>query len=120
MFIIWGFRSFVTTLATVFARCGTCGNPAAQRLSLVKRKLTIFFIPVVTLKKTHVLTCAMCGASVKITADDAERLQAGAAAAAQHEAMGRPAPASPQFPAPPAPAPSMGVPEYPAPPASQN
>jgi zinc-ribbon family len=105
MFIIWGFRSFVTTLTTVFARCGKCGNPAAQRLSLVKRKFTIFFIPVFTLKKTYVMTCAMCGASFKITAEDAERLQAGAAAAAQHEAG-------------PGSAPEMGVPEFPAPPSA--
>jgi hypothetical protein len=108
MFIIWGFRNAVTTLATVFATCRACGNPAAQRLSLVKRRFTLFFIPVFTMKKTYVQTCAMCGTHRKLDEAEALQLQAGAAAAQQHEAMS--SPASPASPAPMAPPAPMGAP----------
>jgi hypothetical protein len=90
MFIIWGFRNVVATLATVFATCRACGNPAAQRLSLVKRKFTLFFIPLVTLKKTYVQTCAMCGTHRKLSETEAQQFQAGMAAAEQHEAAAGP------------------------------
>jgi hypothetical protein len=72
--IIFGFRSFVKTLAMLTLVCHRCGNPAAHRLVQRSRWFTLFFIPLIPLGFTRYSTCTFCGASVKVSKEDAERM----------------------------------------------
>jgi hypothetical protein len=74
VFIIWGFRSFVRELGRVFITCGSCNTPASHRISEIRRKFTLFFVPLFTVRKRHVLTCAMCGHASRITEEQATKV----------------------------------------------
>lgn len=108
--IIFGFRSFVKTLAMLTLVCHRCGNPAAHRIVQRSRWFTLFFIPLIPLGFSRFSTCTFCGVTYKVSKEDAERMIAGATASA--------APAAPVASAQPG-QPSAGLPtEQPYPPQS--
>ena len=72
--IIFGFRSFVKTLAMLTMVCGRCRNPAAHRLVQRSRWFTLFFIPVIPFSFTRYSTCTFCGATHKISKDDVQQM----------------------------------------------
>jgi hypothetical protein len=76
--IIFGIKRRAYRLATVFALCGLCQTPAAQAVTRVRTFFSLFFIPVIPLSSTYRTTCTMCGGSVKVTKEAAERLVASA------------------------------------------
>jgi hypothetical protein len=85
--IIFGFRNTLAVLAMVLLRCARCGMPANQRVQRLRSWFTLFFIPVIPLRSTYLMTCAYCGSDTRIRKQDAERLQAS-----QHGPDGVPSP----------------------------
>ena len=72
--IIFGFRSFVKSLAMLTMVCHRCGNPAAHRLVQRSRWFTLFFIPLIPLGVTRFTTCTFCGVSQKVSKEDAQQM----------------------------------------------
>jgi Protein of unknown function (DUF2510) len=70
MFLIWGFRSRVATLAMLTLACRN-GHTAAHRLVKVSRWLTLFFIPLIPVRRRYLTTCAQCGLQVPWRKEDA-------------------------------------------------
>jgi hypothetical protein len=104
MLLIWGFKRYVQTLAMLTLVCGQCGRPAAHPLRKITTKFTLFFIPLFPVRHRYAVQCAFCGASHELAKEEAERLQAQAAAAPAEQQYGAPQPAAaPQpYQAPPA------------------
>ena len=73
MFLIFGIKRMVTRMATVFALCGRCGSPAAQVVASRTTWFALFFIPVVPLRTTYLSTCTLCGTSVGLDQEEAQR-----------------------------------------------
>ncbi|HEY7946975.1 MAG TPA: zinc-ribbon domain-containing protein, partial [Acidimicrobiales bacterium] len=88
MFLIFGIKRMARRLATVFSLCGHCGSPAAQVVSRRTTWFSLFFIPIIPLRFTYVVTCTLCGASSKV--DKAQALQMVAAATQQAQAPSPP------------------------------
>lgn len=76
MFILFGFRSMVRTLAMTTFLCRVSNQPAAHRLSKISRWFTLFFIPVFPVSRRFVLTCAACGESYKVAKEKADEIVA--------------------------------------------
>jgi hypothetical protein len=86
--IIFGFRSFVKSLAMLTMVCHRCGNPAAHRLIQRSRWFTLFFIPLIPLGFTRFTTCTFCGVSQKVSKQDAEQMIAASQQTAPPMAQG--------------------------------
>lgn len=89
MLFIWGFRSYVSTVAMFTFVCQACHNPAAHRLSQITRKFTFFFVPLFPVSKRYVLTCAACGTQSRLSKEQVAELTAPA----QRESVAQAAPA---------------------------
>jgi hypothetical protein len=107
VFLIFGVSRKVARLATVLARCRFCQTPAAQVIVRVRTYFSFFFIPVIPLGTKYRATCALCGSTSEITAEEAGQL---VQAAAVHQAAGPAAPGLPGAPAAPGWAPPPAVP----------
>jgi hypothetical protein len=83
MFILFGTRSTIQTLAMVTFMCSTTNQGAAHRLSKITRWFTLFFIPVFPVGRRYVLTCAACGQSSRLTKEQADEIIARVEAPAQ-------------------------------------
>lgn len=83
MFILFGTRAMIKTLAMVRFLCTTSNQPAAHRLSQITRWFTLFFIPVFPIGRRYVLTCSACGESSKLTKQQADEIVARVEAPAQ-------------------------------------
>jgi hypothetical protein len=112
--IIWGFRSRAKNMAILQLACRN-GHVAAHRIVKVTRWFTLFFIPLIPIRRRYISVCAGCGAQLQVPKDAAEEMIA--------RATGAPAPANPEPVAPPlplggaAPAASVLAPTWPAEPA---
>ncbi len=113
MFILFGFRRRAQRLAIVLQLCSRCQTPAAQAVTRIRSFFTLFFIPVIPLGSRYITTCTLCGATTKITKEQADHL----IASAQAQAAGpppsdfvQPMAAAPQYPAPQYPAPQFAAP----------
>ncbi len=91
MILVWGFKSYLRLLGILTLVCGSCGNPAAQRVVAQVRKFTFFWIPLFPVKRQTVMTCTFCGVATALTDEQAAEF-AGHLAAAQAAA-----PAAGQF-----------------------
>jgi len=74
LLFIFGVRRKAYRLATIFALCTLCQTPAAQVITRVRMFFTLFFIPLVPLGSKYRSTCTLCGRSVKIDKEAADRL----------------------------------------------
>lgn len=74
--IIFGLKGYETLLGVVTLVCSFCHHPAAQRVARRVTRFTVFFIPLFPVSTRHDLQCAMCGATSRLEADEAERLVA--------------------------------------------
>lgn len=90
--IIFGFRSFVKSLAVLTLICRKCQHRAAHRVVQRSRWFTLFFVPLIPLSFTRFTTCTMCAASYKISKENAQQMIAAA--------NGSVGPAAEQLPAP--------------------
>jgi hypothetical protein len=81
--IIWGFKSYATTMAMLNLACRN-GHVAAHRLVKVTRKFTLFFIPLFPVSHKYFTVCSMCGMQVPWDKETAEAAvqQAGAGSVA--------------------------------------
>jgi hypothetical protein len=78
MLIIFGLRTGVRMLGIVTVTCRRCGNPAAHRLEERRRVVTFFFVPVIPLGRTTVITCTYCGLTSDVEIDQVPGLLAQA------------------------------------------
>ena len=72
--LIFGWKSwreFVTW--TVPYHCGRCRNTGHQALMLRRFQFSLFFIPVLRLRRGHLVACQVCGAAADVDADYARR-----------------------------------------------
>ena len=79
MFILFGTRRSIRQLAVLTFVCGFCGNRAAQILSRVVTKFTLFFVPLFPVRTRHQVQCASCGAVGKVDRAQARQMEASAA-----------------------------------------
>ncbi len=77
MFVIF-FKRTPRRLATILAPCPTCQAASAQDVCSVRTFFRLFFVPLVPLPTTYRTTCAICGTSTSVTAEQADRLLASA------------------------------------------
>ncbi|MFL5713895.1 MAG: zinc-ribbon domain-containing protein [Chloroflexota bacterium] len=102
--IIWGWRQYVQTVAMLTLVCGRCGNPSAHALRRFTTKFTLFFVPLFPVNRRHEVQCTFCGATNKVSRDQARAMQEqgdGQQAAQQPQQPGFPQPAFHQQPAQP-------------------
>ncbi|MGW1673805.1 zinc-ribbon domain-containing protein [Streptomyces sp. NPDC002324] len=76
MFVIFGTKGYLYQLAILTLVCGQCGNPAAHTLRKRVTKFTLFFVPLFPISTKYQTQCTFCGAEQKVTAEQAEQLQA--------------------------------------------
>ncbi|MCL6668727.1 MULTISPECIES: zinc-ribbon domain-containing protein [Streptomyces] len=81
--IIFGTKGYLYQLAILTLICGQCGNPSAHTLRKRVTKFTLFFVPLFPISTRYATQCTFCGAEQKVTKEQAEQLQAQAAAAGQ-------------------------------------
>ncbi len=71
MFLIFGTTLRDRVLDTVRFVCTYCGVAAQQRIIESATKLSLFFIPLVTLGRRHAVVCTNCGGATPLTKDQA-------------------------------------------------
>ncbi|MFJ7043718.1 zinc-ribbon domain-containing protein [Streptomyces sp. JV178] len=76
MLIIFGTKGYLYQLAILTLVCGQCGNPSAHTLRKRVTKFTLFFVPLFPVSTNYRTQCTFCGAEQKVTAEQAEQLQA--------------------------------------------
>jgi hypothetical protein len=101
--VIWGWRSYVRSLAMLTFLCGNCGNPAMHHLKRAYTKFTLFFIPLFPVSSRYYTECTFCGTARKMPKAEAMRLKE------QAEQPGMQPQAGPQT--PPAGYPQQGYPQ---------
>jgi hypothetical protein len=74
LFVIWGFRRYLTQLAIVTLVCGHCQRPTAHPVRKVVTRFTLFWIPLFATSKKYLLQCTFCGHAQYVAQDEAERL----------------------------------------------
>jgi hypothetical protein len=65
--IIFGIRSYSTVLGRLTQTCQKCGVNCAQTIVQLKRKFTLFFIPLIPIGTSHVMICTSCTSRFKMT-----------------------------------------------------
>ncbi|MHB9859888.1 zinc-ribbon domain-containing protein [Streptomyces sp. YIM S03343] len=88
--IIFGTKGYLYQLAVLTLVCGRCGNPAAHTLRKRVTKFTLFFVPLFPLAVKYATQCTFCGLEQKIAKEQAEQLQAQAAAVQGAPMYGQP------------------------------
>jgi zinc-ribbon family len=100
VFILFGIRRKAQRLAVVLSLCASCHTPAAQAITRIRTFFTLFFIPVIPLGSTYRTTCTMCGATFRVTKEQAEQLVGSAQAQARSPYPTVPPPPAVTLPAP--------------------
>ncbi|MEU2980345.1 zinc-ribbon domain-containing protein [Streptomyces hirsutus] len=77
--IIFGTKGYLYQLAILTLVCSQCENPSAHTLRKRVTKFTLFFVPLFPVSTKYATQCTFCGAESKVTAEQAEQLQAQAA-----------------------------------------
>jgi hypothetical protein len=88
--IIFGTKGYVHQLAMLTLVCGSCGNPSAHALRKHVTKFTLFFVPLFPVSVKYSTQCTFCGTQRRLTAAEAEQMQAGAASGQGSPVQGRP------------------------------
>lgn len=74
MFFIVGVDSKVRELRMLTMVCWQCERAAAHRLSEVKHRFTLFFLPLFPVKTRRRLQCLLCGADQELTSEQVEQI----------------------------------------------
>ncbi len=74
MFFLFGLTTREHLQFTRSADCRYCGRHAPQQVIQRKTKLSVFFIPLVTLKKTRLQVCTNCGGTSRISGSEERAL----------------------------------------------
>jgi hypothetical protein len=76
--LIFGFRTKAYPLGWVAALCQVCGRTGSLMLVREVTRLSLFFVPLITVRSTYVLDCQnpACRSRTRIDKREAERLRA--------------------------------------------
>ncbi|MHA7283209.1 zinc-ribbon domain-containing protein [Arthrobacter sp. TMS2-4] len=66
MFFLFGLTTREHLHSTRSASCRFCGRFAPQQLIQRRTKISVFFIPLLTVKKTRLQVCTNCGGTSRI------------------------------------------------------
>jgi hypothetical protein len=72
MFLIFGTTLRDRVLTVVHFVCTYCGEAAPQEVIERATKLSLFFIPLLTLGRRHSVVCTRCGSDTPLTREQAE------------------------------------------------
>ncbi|PPB48772.1 zinc-ribbon domain-containing protein [Arthrobacter pityocampae] len=67
MFFLFGLTTREHLQSTRSASCRYCGVFAPQQLIQRRTKLSVFFIPLLTVKKTRLQACTNCGGTSRLS-----------------------------------------------------
>ncbi|MBG6225433.1 DNA-directed RNA polymerase subunit RPC12/RpoP [Arthrobacter sp. CAN_A2] len=67
MFFLFGLTTREHLQSTRSASCRYCGMFAQQQVIQRRTKISVFFIPLLTVKKTCMQVCTNCGATSRIS-----------------------------------------------------
>lgn len=79
MFLLFGMRPIDTVLFRVAFVCGHCGMRADQQIVRTQQKVTLFFIPLISLGTSWNVQCSHCGMITGLTRQQAEHSMGWAA-----------------------------------------
>lgn len=71
MFLIFGTTLRDRVLVVVTFVCEYCGAQAAQNVIESATKVSLFFIPLFTISRRHVVTCTNCGGTTALSREQA-------------------------------------------------
>lgn len=74
MFFLFGLTTREHLQFTRAASCRYCGRHALQQVFQRRTKLSVFFIPLITLKKTRLQVCTNCGGTSRISGSEQRAL----------------------------------------------
>ncbi|MCU1632343.1 MAG: hypothetical protein JWM61_995 [Micrococcaceae bacterium] len=74
MFFLFGLTTRENLQFTRSATCHYCGLHAPQQVILRKTKLSVFFIPLLTLKRTRLQVCTNCGGTSRLSGSEQRAL----------------------------------------------
>ncbi|MBD8061380.1 zinc-ribbon domain-containing protein [Oceanitalea stevensii] len=94
--IIFGLKGYADLVATLTMLCPRCHNPAAHRLHKLRRKFSLFFVPLFVVSTRYVMDCTFCGLQHAYSKAEGSELEERFAAGPQAPA---PAPVPPLPPA---------------------
>ena len=79
MLVLIGIKPFTKKIWSGYYTCRRCLQ--RRRHDLIQRTEwgTVFFVPIVPLKRERILTCSFCGLSTNLTKPEAEKLAAESA-----------------------------------------
>jgi hypothetical protein len=72
VFLLFGSKAVDAVINIVTFICGYCGVAADQRITKRATKLTLFFVPLFSLKSSYFNECANCGGITPLTAAQAD------------------------------------------------
>jgi uncharacterized Zn finger protein len=72
MFLLFGSAPVATVLFVVMFTCGHCGHQADQRVVREQQKVTLFFIPLFSLRTSWFVQCEHCGIATELSREQAE------------------------------------------------
>ena len=88
MSVMFGFHRKPNLLATIRKVCVACQDRCAQELFSVRSMFRLLFVPAMPLPTTYRMTCASCGTSRTLSAEQADLLLATAPHAAADSVTG--------------------------------
>jgi hypothetical protein len=69
----WGRRTFHHAGPVLYQRCPHCSNSGWFHLVVVRRWLTLFFMPVIPYERQHMLICPVCNRGVHLAGAELQR-----------------------------------------------
>ncbi|QHC68662.1 zinc-ribbon domain-containing protein [Rathayibacter sp. VKM Ac-2759] len=69
--LIFGTRSVEDVLRVLVSVCRVCGVRAEQHVLRSRTKLSLFFVPLLTVSTRYLLECSHCGAVTRIDKEEA-------------------------------------------------
>lgn len=70
--LIFGLSAKDTVLGTLVFPCNSCGNNVPHHLVRRSRKISLFFIPLLSISTKYLDTCTACGRVVDVPREQAE------------------------------------------------
>ena len=74
MFLIFGLKRYLDRLASVVLTCSVCGTTGPNAIWRKRTKLSLFFVPVLTLRRSYSAQCGTCGSHRGLSGSEARRL----------------------------------------------
>lgn len=75
MFLLFGFKTVLRALFSRSGTCRNCGRFVPQNVQERATKLTVFFIPLLTVNRRYALVCTDCGYTTPLTVRQKNVLQ---------------------------------------------